>query len=74
MNVAKVHHYASAHFQERLRKILPANPPFQCPLCRHEGKHFFNLGIHFLKQHNVMESWIRTALEQLEDEAIAKEV
>ena len=72
VTIAKVHHFASTHFQERLRKILPVNPPFHCPLCRHEGKHFFNLSTHFLKQHNVMESWTRKALEQLEDEAIAK--
>ena len=72
MNVAKVQHFATMHFQERLRKILPANPPFHCPLCRHEGKHFSTLSIHFLKQHNVLESWIRKDLEQLEDEAIVK--
>ena len=72
VNAAKVQHFATMHFQERLRKILPANPPFHCPLCRHEGKHFSNLSIHFLKQHNVLESWIRKDLEQLEDEAIAK--
>ena len=72
VNAAKVQHFATLHFQERLRKILPANPPFHCPLCRHEGKHFSNLSIHFLKQHNVLDSWIRKDLDQLEDEAIAK--
>ena len=72
VNMSKINHFVSTHFQERLRKILPAKPPFHCPSCRYEGKHFSSLSTHFLKQHNVMDSWIRQALEQLEDEAMAK--
>ena len=56
----------------RLRQILPANGPFTCPCCKHEGKHFFNLSVHFLTKHNLLDSWIKKAMEKMEEEAIAK--
>ena len=73
-NVFRIHHYAGVHFVDKLQKILPVNGPFICPVCRHEGKHFFNLSVHFLGKHNLLDSWLRKALEKIEDEAIAKAV
>ena len=74
VNGAKIQHFAAIHFEDRLRNMLPVNPPFLCPCCKHEGKHFFNLSTHFLKQHpRWMDSWTRKGIELLEDEeAIAK--
>ena len=40
--------------------------------CKFESKHFFNLGVHYLTKHNLLESWIEKAREKMEDEAMAK--
>ena len=64
---------AGVHFADKLRSVLPTSgPPFACPCCKHEGKHFFNLSVHFLTKHNLLDSWIKKALDAMEDEAIAK--
>ena len=51
-------HYASQHFKDRLRKILPVTAPFICPVCHHEHKHFLNLSTHYLTQHGFLKKWL----------------
>ena len=71
---SRAHHFVGTHFTERLKQVLPSsgNGPFACPLCKFESKHFFNLGVHYLTKHNLLESWIEKAREKMEDEAMAK--
>ena len=70
----RAQHFAVEHFSERLRSLLPINGPFQCPMCRHEARHFASLCTHFLARHNLLESWIRRAVAKMEDEAIPKSI
>ena len=70
--VAKWNHYASIHFESRLRKLLPNSEPFLCVYCNHIGKDLMKLTNHFLNRHDVLEEWIREEFEVMEDEIIAK--
>ena len=52
-------HYASVHFKDKLRKILPTVAPFICVVCHFEHKHFLNLSTHYLTQHGALRNWLR---------------
>lgn len=52
------HHYATYHFREKLRNILPTSKPFLCPDCDQEAKHFLNLSTHYLTQHGYLAKWM----------------
>jgi hypothetical protein len=55
---SRIPHFANVHFESRLKTTLPSSGHFSCPLCRHEGKNFLNLSIHFLgKHHEYMRTW-----------------
>lgn len=72
-NSARPSHFASTHFDGRLKQMLPTAGVFSCPLCRHEGKNFSNLSSHFLGKHvEFMKKWLREELEKLEEAAIKK--
>ena len=53
-------HYASLHFKEKLKAMLPTQAPFICPdnSCKAEHKHFLNLSTHFLTQHGHLQIWL----------------
>ena len=51
-------HYATVHFKERLRRILPTSSPFICIVCKAEHKHFLNLSSHYLTQHGFLQEWL----------------
>merc|ERR1719282_1919474 len=53
-------HFASLHFKEKLKSMLPTQAPFICPdlSCRAEHKHFLNLSTHFLTQHGYLRTWL----------------
>ena len=53
-------HFASLHFKEKLKALLPTQAPFICPdiMCRAEHKHFLNLPTHFLTQHGHLKLWL----------------
>ena len=51
-------HYASLHFKEKLKTILPVSMPFVCPDCQAEHKHFLNLSTHYLTQHGYLKTWL----------------
>ena len=53
-------HFASLHFKEKLKALLPTQAPFICPevTCRAEHKHFLNLSTHFLTQHGHLKLWL----------------
>ena len=53
-------HFASLHFKEKLKAMLPTQAPFICPdlSCKAEHKHFLNLSTHFLTQHGYLKSWL----------------
>merc|ERR1719282_856618 len=53
-------HFASLHFKEKLKAILPTQAPFICPdlSCNAEHKHFLNLSTHFLTQHGYLKIWL----------------
>ena len=51
-------HYASLHFKEKLKTILPVSMPFICPDCNAEHKHFLNLSTHYLTQHGYLKVWL----------------
>jgi hypothetical protein len=51
-------HYASLHFKEKLKAILPVSMPFICPDCQAEHKHFLNLSTHYLTQHGYLKTWL----------------
>merc|ERR1719427_1494290 len=53
-------HYASLHFKEKLKVLLPTQAPFICPdtSCKAEHKHFLNLSTHFLTQHGHLKAWL----------------
>ena len=70
--VARWNHYASIHFETKLRKLLPNSEPFLCVYCSHTGKDLMKLTNHFLNKHDVLEEWIREEFEVMEDEFIAK--
>ena len=70
--VARWSHFATVHFDSRLRSELPTSEPFMCSYCNHVGKDFTKLTNHFLNRHDVLEDWIRDELDILEDEIIAK--
>ena len=70
--VARWNHYASIHFETKLRKLLPSSEPFQCVYCPHTGKDLMKLTNHFLNRHDVLEEWIREEFDAMEDEFIAK--
>jgi hypothetical protein len=74
-NSARISHFASTHFESRLRRVLPMAGAFACPLCRHEGKNFVNLSSHFLGKHvEFFKKWLREELDKLEEAAFAKMV
>jgi len=52
-------HYATVHFKDRLRRILPDNSPFICIVCNAEHKHFLNLSTHYLTQHGFLKEWLK---------------
>ncbi len=52
-------HYASVHFKDRLRRILPNAAPFICIICKMEHKHFLNLSTHYLTQHGFLREWLK---------------
>merc|ERR1712012_497831 len=62
-------HFASLHFKEKLKTMLPTQAPFVCPdvSCGAEHKHFLNLSTHFLTQHGYLKLW-------LEEKGISYEV
>merc|ERR1712123_56870 len=53
-------HYATLHFKEKLKTMLPTQAPFVCPdiSCKAEHKHFINLSTHFLTQHGHLKVWL----------------
>ena len=51
-------HYASLHFKEKLKSILPVSMPFICPDCNAEHKHFLNLSTHYFTQHGYLKTWL----------------
>ena len=53
-------HFASLHFKEKLKAMLPTQSPFVCPdiSCGAEHKHFLNLSTHFLTQHGYLKLWL----------------
>jgi hypothetical protein len=56
-------HYASLHFKEKLKAMLPTQAPFICPdnSCKAEHKHFLNLSTHFLTQHGHLQIWFKAS-------------
>ena len=73
LSSARIPHFATLHFESRLRRTLPTSGVFSCPLCRHEGKNFLNLSTHFLGKHtDYMKNWFREDLDKLEEAAFAK--
>ena len=70
--VARWSHYASIHFEAKIRDILPASDPFLCTYCTHVGKDLTKLTKHFLERHDMLEEWIRQELDIMEDDIIAK--
>ena len=70
--VAKWNHYASIHFESKLRKLLPSSEPFLCVYCNHIGKDLMKLTNHFLNRHDVLEEWIREEFDAMEDKFITK--
>ena len=52
-------HYASVHFKDRLRRILPNVAPFVCIICKMEHRHFLNLSTHYLTQHGFLREWLK---------------
>ena len=72
-NSARMLHFASVHFELRLKGVLPTQGAFSCPLCRHEGKNFSALSSHFLGKHvEFFKKWLREDLDKLEEAAFAK--
>ena len=69
---AKGPHYATVHFEARLKATLPTSEPFLCPLCAYVAKDYTKLCSHFLNKHDFLDEWIRDELEVMEDEAIGK--
>ena len=53
-------HFASLHFKEKLKSLLPTQSPWVCPEpgCGAEHKHFLNLSTHFLTQHGHLKTWL----------------
>eukprot|EP00095_Tigriopus_kingsejongensis_P003194 maker-scaffold91_size383040-snap-gene-2.25 protein:Tk03194 transcript:maker-scaffold91_size383040-snap-gene-2.25-mRNA-1 annotation:"probable domain-containing histone demethylation protein 2c" len=70
----KAQHFAVAHFEDKLKEILPETKPHLCSFCRFEAKSFQNLGTHYLSKHNVLNDWIRQGLLELEAKTAANRV
>ena len=66
-------HFASVHFEAKLKATLPLTEPFLCVLCNHQGKDFGKLTSHFFNRHEILNEWIAEELDKMEDEIIAKQ-
>ena len=67
-------HFATVHFEAKLKATLPGTEPFFCVLCNHQGKDFGKLTSHFFNRHEVLNEWIAEELDKMEDEIIAAEL
>ena len=65
-------HYVNEHFKERLLKVFTSEAPFICPYCHMESKHFNNAALHYLTKHNLMQSYITQAMEELTAKAMER--
>ena len=72
---SKSMHFATVHFEAKLKATLPLTEPFLCPLCNHQGKDFGKLTSHFFNRcgQSVLNEWIAEELDKMEDEIIAKQ-
>jgi hypothetical protein len=69
----KIPHFATAHFEDKLKLMLPQSRPFLCSLCRFEAKSYANLTSHFMSKHCLLDEWIREAVWKMSEEVVAKE-
>ena len=71
--ISKSMHFASVHFEAKLKATLPLTEPFLCVLCNHQGKDFGKLTSHFFNRHEILNEWVAEELDKMEDEIIAKQ-